>query len=92
MSGQQSRPRVRLGIVGCGAIVREAHLPVIAADPGVEVAMLCDRDRGNATRHRTRVRARGGDYGGPRRPRWKGRRGYRRGTPALPRADHDSAT
>ena len=40
--------RARLGIVGCGAIVREAHLPVIAAEPGVEVAMLCDRERGNA--------------------------------------------
>lgn len=46
--GQDDRRRVRVGIVGCGAIVREAHLPVIAADPGVEVAMLCDRDRGNA--------------------------------------------
>lgn len=41
-------PRVRLGIVGCGAIVREAHLPVAVADPGVEVAMLCDRNLGNA--------------------------------------------
>lgn len=42
--------RVRVGIVGCGAIVREAHLPVIATHPGVEVVMLCDRDRGNAAR------------------------------------------
>lgn len=44
-----SRRRLRLGIVGCGAIVREAHLPVILAEPGAEVAMLCDRDRGNAS-------------------------------------------
>ncbi len=44
-----SRP-LRLGIVGCGAITREAHLPVIAADRRVEVTMLCDRDRGNAVR------------------------------------------
>ncbi len=50
VSGQHVRKRVRVGIVGCGAIVREAHLPVITADPGVEVAMLCDRDRGNAAR------------------------------------------
>jgi predicted dehydrogenase len=40
---------VRLGIVGCGAIAREAHLPVIAGDREVEVTVLCDRDRGNAT-------------------------------------------
>ncbi len=40
---------VRLGIVGCGAITREAHLPVITADGRVEVTALCDRDRGNAT-------------------------------------------
>lgn len=40
--------RVRLGIVGCGAIVREAHLPVIAGDPRIDVVMLCDRNRRNA--------------------------------------------
>ncbi|WP_132987072.1 Gfo/Idh/MocA family protein [Luteimonas terricola] len=40
---------VRLGIVGCGAITRAAHLPVIAGDRRVEVTVLCDRDRGNAT-------------------------------------------
>ena len=49
MPSQPSSQPVRLGIVGCGAIVREAHLPVIAADPRVEVTVLCDRDRGNAT-------------------------------------------
>ena len=40
---------VRLGIVGCGAITREAHLPVISTDRRVEIAALCDRDLGNAT-------------------------------------------
>ncbi len=44
-----SRP-LRLGIVGCGAITREAHLPVAAADRRVEVTALCDRERGNAWR------------------------------------------
>ena len=39
---------VRLGIVGCGAITREAHLPVITGDHRVEVTVLCDRDRSNA--------------------------------------------
>jgi len=43
-----NRP-VRLGIVGCGAITREAHLPVIVGDRRVELAVLCDRDRSNAT-------------------------------------------
>lgn len=43
-----NRP-VRLGIVGCGAITREAHLPVIIGDRRVDLAVLCDRDRGNAT-------------------------------------------
>ena len=48
MTSFQSGPAVRLGIVGCGAIVRAAHLPVIAADRRVEVTVLCDRDRENA--------------------------------------------
>lgn len=39
---------VRLGIVGCGAITREAHLPVSIADPRAKLVMLCDRDVGNA--------------------------------------------
>lgn len=41
---------LRLGVVGCGAITREAHLPVIAADPRVRACVLCDRDPGNARR------------------------------------------
>ena len=40
---------LRFGIVGSGAIAREAHLPVLTADPRVEVTAICDRDRGNAT-------------------------------------------
>jgi predicted dehydrogenase len=48
MSFHSSQP-VRLGIVGCGAITRAAHLPVITADRRVKVTMLCDRDRNNAT-------------------------------------------
>jgi predicted dehydrogenase len=39
---------VRFGVVGCGAIAREAHLPVLTADRRVEVTALCDRDAGNA--------------------------------------------
>jgi predicted dehydrogenase len=40
---------VRIGIVGCGAIAREAHLPVLMEEREVEVTVLCDRDRGNAS-------------------------------------------
>jgi len=40
---------LRFGIVGSGAITREAHLPVLTGDPRVVVTALCDRDRGNAT-------------------------------------------
>jgi predicted dehydrogenase len=35
---------MRLGIVGCGAVVREYHLPAIVRCAGVEVRALCDRD------------------------------------------------
>jgi predicted dehydrogenase len=45
-------PVVRLGIVGCGAIVRETHLPVIVAEPDVAVTALCDLDRRNGERLR----------------------------------------
>jgi predicted dehydrogenase len=40
---------LRFGIVGSGAIAREAHLPVMTGDPRVVVTALCDRDRRNAT-------------------------------------------
>lgn len=40
---------LRFGIVGSGAITREAHLPVLTADPRVAVTAICDRDRSNAT-------------------------------------------
>jgi predicted dehydrogenase len=40
---------LRFGIVGCGAIAREAHLPVMTGDPRATVTALCDRDLGNAT-------------------------------------------
>ena len=49
MTSFHSSQPVRLGIVGCGAIVREAHLPVIIGDRRVEVTVLCDRDRRIAT-------------------------------------------
>ena len=35
-------------MVGCGAIAREAHLPVLLAEPTVILTALCDRDRARA--------------------------------------------
>lgn len=40
--------RLRVGLVGCGAIVRAAHLPALMGNPDVEVAVLCDRQAENA--------------------------------------------
>jgi predicted dehydrogenase len=43
------RPRVRLAIVGCGAVVERLHAPALAAlaaDGEVEVVALCDPDAG----------------------------------------------
>lgn len=36
--------KLRLGIVGCGQIVRQLHLPAIALVPAIQVAVLIDRD------------------------------------------------
>lgn len=41
--------RVRIAVVGCGAIAREAHLPVLLAEPTAALAALCDRDRARAS-------------------------------------------
>ena len=35
---------IKIGIVGCGAITRHAHLPAWLANPAVQVVALCDRD------------------------------------------------
>jgi len=37
-----------VGVVGCGTIVRNVHLPILLALPGVEVAWLTDRDASKA--------------------------------------------
>lgn len=48
MSGATRARPIRLGIVGCGAVVREVHLPVIAGHPDLDVTMLCDLNRNQA--------------------------------------------
>jgi predicted dehydrogenase len=40
---------LRLGVVGCGAIVREAHLPALVGNPQVTLTVLSDKDIRNAT-------------------------------------------
>ncbi|MCX7177149.1 MAG: Gfo/Idh/MocA family oxidoreductase [Proteobacteria bacterium] len=36
---------MRIGIIGCGTISRNVHLPVLLATPGVELAWLADTNR-----------------------------------------------
>ncbi len=55
-SMQEKAKPLRLGIVGCGAIVREAHLPVLASDPQIELAVLCDRHAASASMLRREFR------------------------------------
>jgi predicted dehydrogenase len=45
--------RIRLGIIGCGAVARIAHLKALAALPQYEVRYLCDRDLDVARAART---------------------------------------
>jgi predicted dehydrogenase/nucleoside-diphosphate-sugar epimerase len=39
----------RLAVVGCGAMSRHVHLPVLAGHPGIEVTALVDRDLSRVT-------------------------------------------
>jgi predicted dehydrogenase len=41
---------VRLGVVGCGAVVRAYHMPALAAVPEITVSALCDLNRHRAIR------------------------------------------
>src|SRR5947199_8051778 len=40
--------RVRIGVIGAGAIAQLAHLPVISKMRGAELAAICDNDRPKA--------------------------------------------
>ena len=39
-----SKPDLRIGVVGAGAIAQLAHLPVLAKMRGVKLVALCDND------------------------------------------------
>ncbi len=43
-----SKPVLRIGVIGVGAIAQLAHLPLLAKMKGVEVTALCDSDRAKA--------------------------------------------
>ncbi len=45
---------IRLAVVGCGAVVRQYHLPALAGVENVTVSMLCDLDRRSAESLRRR--------------------------------------
>ena len=55
--GRDARPReefipagrpLRVAIIGCGAVTRSCHLPVLAGHPGIRVAALVDTDAARA--------------------------------------------
>jgi len=48
------RTPVRIGVLGLGAIAQTAHLPLLAAMRGVQIAALCDNDLGKARTLATR--------------------------------------
>lgn len=37
------RPRIKIGILGAGQVVKEFHLPVLCSMPGIEISWLCDK-------------------------------------------------
>ena len=39
-------PKLRIAVIGLGNIAREAHLPILRSEPGIEVVGLVDRDPG----------------------------------------------
>src|SRR5881275_813830 len=42
------KERVRIGVIGAGAIAQLAHLPVLSKMRGAELAAICDNDRPKA--------------------------------------------
>ena len=42
------KERLRIGVIGAGAIAQLAHLPVLAKMRGAEIAAICDNDRPKA--------------------------------------------
>jgi predicted dehydrogenase len=53
---ERSQPVIRLAIVGCGAVVRQYHLPALAGVANVEVVALCDLNPQKAERIRRQFR------------------------------------
>ena len=39
-----SKPALRIGVIGAGAIAQLAHLPVLSKMRGVQLVALCDND------------------------------------------------
>jgi predicted dehydrogenase len=43
MTSNGSRPRLRFGLIGCGRVVQELHLPAWSVIPEAELAAVCDQ-------------------------------------------------
>lgn len=50
--------RIRVGVIGVGAVTQIAHLPALAARDDVELVGICDADRGKARALAARFRVR----------------------------------
>jgi len=46
--GGISRPALRVGVIGCGAITQVAHLPILSRLRGARITALCDIDAAKA--------------------------------------------
>src|SRR5262245_45121464 len=49
MSGDRSA-KVRIAVVGCGAVTENFHLPVLAGDDDIVISVFVDRDSARAER------------------------------------------
>src|SRR5512140_2434645 len=49
--------KLRIGLIGCGGITLQNHVPGLALCPGVEVTALCDTDRASLERVRQQTGA-----------------------------------
>ncbi len=59
MAVQLTQQKIRIAVIGCGAVAREMHMPVLSGHEGVEVTALIDRDldraRGLASEYKIRT-------------------------------------
>ena len=81
--------RIRLGILGCGAITQNAHLPAALRHPGVKVTALVDVDLNRARLLQRSIGSRLSKLAERFRTLWKCRRRHHRDAEPSARLDHN---